>query len=384
MEGIRQDTDTLTFLKSLGFPEVRLHHALGHFDFTRAARRILVIGPMGSGKTEYSARVWRDSRVALKTSALVGESTTDHGADRRKVFFIRSLLDRQRFADYPEDALAYRGGYESCGERIACIRDSFELEDILARNPDAGTWIIDEASFYDERLAYVVRGESERRGLTFIFPTLILNFRRDIFNFTARFLLDTATDVFPLTAYCEHADCLKDSFYTYRYYQVDGEECPALYFDPLIIIGGDEEKEDPREPNYCTRCDEHHYLPGKTYTYLILKPLGEQASRGNLDPLRKEIEMLNGSIENSQLYRQLKDEFLNLDTPQRICLNALRVPCIAEKALMFLFAEQNLLSEDQLGLMVHEFGLDRDYIMKTLQENGRPVQMEQYRLPFTS
>ncbi|MBN2049620.1 MAG: thymidine kinase, partial [Spirochaetales bacterium] len=255
MDAIRQDLDTLTFLKSLGFPEVRLHHALGHFDFSRPSRRILVIGPMGSGKTEYSARVWRDSRVALKKSAQVAAATSDHGADRRKVFFIRSLLDRQRFSDYPEDALAYRGGYERCGEHIACIRDSFELEKVLSRHGDVGTWIIDEASFYDERLAYVVRSESERRGLTFIFPTLILNFRRDIFNFTARFLLDTATDVFPLTAYCEHADCLKDSFYTYRYYLLDGKECPALYFDPLIIIGGDEEKEDPREPNYCTRCD---------------------------------------------------------------------------------------------------------------------------------
>lgn len=383
MDGIRQDTDTLTFLKSLGFPEVRLHHALGHFDFTRPARRILVIGPMGSGKTEFSARVWRDSRVALKKSAVVAADTTDHGADRRRVFFIRSLLDRQRFGDYPEDALAYRGGYERCGGSIACIADSFELEKVLSGQPDAGTWIIDEASFYDERLAYVVRSESERRGLTFIFPTLILNFRRDIFNLTARFLLDTATDVYPLTAYCEHADCLKDSFYTYRYYKIGGKECPALYFDPLIIIGGDAEKEDPRKPNYCTRCDEHHYLPGKTYTYLILKPLGEQASRGDLEPLKKEIAALSGHLEDSRLYRQLKDEFIDCERPEPICMNALEVPCIAEKALIFLFAEQNLLSEDQLGLLVQEFGLDSDYIIKTLAENGRPVQLEQYRLPFS-
>ena len=102
-----------------------------------------------------------------------------------------------------------------------------------------GTWIIDEASFYDERLAYVVSRESEEKGLTFIFPTLILNFRREIFNATARLILDTSTDVFPLTAYCEHPDCLADAFYTYRYYQVDGQECPALFFDPLIVIDSD-------------------------------------------------------------------------------------------------------------------------------------------------
>ena len=36
--------------------------------------------------------------------------------------------------------------------------------------------------------------------------------------------------------------CLNDAFYTYRYYSVNGKECPALYFDPLIIVGGDRMK----------------------------------------------------------------------------------------------------------------------------------------------
>lgn len=45
-------------------------------------------------------------------------------------------------------------------------------------------------------------------------------------------MLDIATDVIPLTAYCEHQDCMKDGFYTYRYYTVEGKECPALFFDP--------------------------------------------------------------------------------------------------------------------------------------------------------
>ena len=53
-------------LKSLGFPDLRFHSAFNHFDFRRRGRRILVIGPMGSGKTEYSARVWRDSRLLRK------------------------------------------------------------------------------------------------------------------------------------------------------------------------------------------------------------------------------------------------------------------------------------------------------------------------------
>jgi thymidine kinase len=91
-----QETDN--FLKSLGFPAVTVHHSFNHFDFTRPGRRILVIGPMGSGKTEYSARVWRDSRVVLNKSESLSEKTTTKGADRRNVFFVRSILDQQRFS----------------------------------------------------------------------------------------------------------------------------------------------------------------------------------------------------------------------------------------------------------------------------------------------
>lgn len=366
MEEFVNGNETEGFLKSLGFPKLRVHHAFNHFDFKRPARRILVIGPMGSGKTEYSSRVWRDGIVARKKSSRAGELTATAEADRRNVFFIRSLLDAQRFPDYPPDSLAYRGGYTRCGENIAQIRNSFDLEQVLAEHPEIGTWIIDEASFYDERLVYIVRKESEERGLIFIFPTLILNFRKDIFNSTARLMLENATDVFPLTAYCEHEDCLEDAFYTYRYYFVDGKECPALYFDPLIIVGGDKEVKDPKEPNYCTRCDKHHYLPGKEYTFLILNPLGVEASRGNLEPLRTELSLLKENPHQSKLYE-------NLESDDTITRNALLVSCIAEKALMYLYAEQNVLSGDQLRQLIGDLDLDREYIRKSLEDNRRVV-----------
>ncbi len=368
-----ENTSSFYLLKSLGFPEIRIHAPFNHFDFKRASRRILVIGPMGSGKTEYSARVWRDSLVAQKKSDKITEQTKTKEADRRKVFFIRSILDKKRFQDYPEDALAYRGGYERCGDSIASISNSFELEEIIAKHRDRGTWIIDEASFYEERLAYVVKNESEKRGLIFIFPTLILNFRREIFNSTAKLLLDIATDVFPLTAYCEHRDCLRDSFYTYRYYTVNGEECPALYFDPLIIIGGDKEKNDPLEPNYCTRCEEHHYLPGKEYTFLILKPLGEMASGGNIEPLKEEIKSIKYYMESSKLYQHFNERYILSDKPEPIMLNALKVPCIAEKALIYLYSEENLLSTQQITQLVEELDLDREYINKRLSDNHRTL-----------
>jgi len=366
-------SDTVSFLKSLGFPSLVVHHSFNHFDFSRAGRCILVIGPMGSGKTEYSARVWRDSIVARNKSELAARQTATDGADRRKVFFVRSALDAKRFPDYPDDALAFRGGYERCGDQIAVIRDSFGLEELLARRTDCGTWIIDEASFYDERLAYVVREAVERRGLVFIFPTLILNFRKDIFNATARFLLDTASDVFPLTAYCEHPDCLADAFYTYRYYRVGGVECPALYFDPLIVIGGDREADNPREPNYCTRCDRHHHLPGKEYTFLTLKPLGERCAAGDPEPLAREIAALKGDLENSQLYRDLHDRWG--ESEDAVELNALKVTGLAEKALVFLFAEQNLLTEEQFVRLVDRLALDRDYLVRCCADNRRPVNL---------
>lgn len=373
---------TLGFLKSLGFPELRLHSANTHFDFTQAGRRILVIGPMGSGKTEYSARVWRDSRIALKKSPVVAGLTTSGRADRRRVFFIRSMLDKGRFPDYPDDALAFRGGFERCGDHICLIENSFDLEKVLENNPDVGTWIIDEASFYDERIAYVIENASKRNNLNFIFPALILNFRKDIFNRTARLILETSTDIIPLTAYCEHQDCIENSFYTYRYYLSKGHECPALYFDPLIIIGGDREKDDPREPNYCTRCDAHHYLPGKEYTFLVLKPMGEQAGRGNLEPLKRELSLIQSDIEQSELYRDLYERHIDTGEPQPVNMNALDVPCIPEKILMYLYGEENLLGEDQLRLLVKELDLDRKYIQTGLAANRRPIDLDQYQLPF--
>jgi len=371
MNGSAATGETGDFLKSLGFPSIRLHGSRSHFDFVQPGRRILVIGPMGSGKTEFSAGVWRDARVALKKSGVVGDATTLDGADRRRVFFVRSLLDADRFAEYPEDALAYRGGYERCGEGIARIRNSFDLEQVIDEHRDYGTWIVDEASFYDERLAYVTARESEQRGLIFVYPTLVLNFRREIFNSTARLLLETSTDAITLTAYCEHSDCLTDSVYTYRYYAVNGKECPSLYFDPLIIIGGDRDKDDPREPNYCTRCDRHHYLPGKEYTYFTLKPLGEAAARGDLEPLRRELVKLNEDPQASDLYRSLKETHMDRDDPQPVCMNALQVPCLAERAIHYLFVEQNLIGRDQLNRLAAELDLDREYLSGRLRDNGR-------------
>jgi thymidine kinase len=313
--------------------------------------------------------------VAKAKSGRAAAATTTDGADRRDIFVVRSSLDAARFPDYPADALAYRGGYERCGERIGQAKDSFALESLLAENPSVGTWIVDEAAFFDERLAYLMRDESEKRGIVFVCPTLVLNFRREIFNQTARLLLEVATDVFPLTAYCEQRECLADSLYTYRYYLVDGVECPAPYFDPLIIIGGDRTKEDGREPNYCTRCDAHHYLPAKEYTFFTLKSLGEAAARGDSRPLLAELAAVSGGDPASRLAASLRARHSGSDDPKPEMLESLRLPCLAERELAYLYAEQNLLSAEQLRSIVSALGLDREYLTRRLSDNRRPIEL---------
>jgi len=360
------------FFYSLGFPRLQIHGAFKHFDFTQGGRRILVIGPMGAGKTEFTSRIWRDSLVLRKKSHKVAGVTSSLLADRREVFYLRSQLDTQRFPDYPSDALAFRGGYERLGKRIGPLRDSFHLEEYLEQNPGIGTWILDEAAFYEERLIYIMSRATRERDLCFILPTLILNFRKELFNNTAKLLLEQSTDVFPLTAYCEHEDCVRDSHYTYRYYLIKGQECPAPYFDPLIIVGGDARKENPLEPNYCTRCQEHHYLPGKEYTFLELKPLAERAFKGDENPLTEELRALNEHPASSRLSRSLQG--IETDHRREMGLRLLELPELAERVLVFLFAEMNILKEEQFRRFVLELGLDTDYLNRRLQDNRRALE----------
>lgn len=375
---MEEDERTRSFMKSLGFPDLRVHHPVSHFDFTRKGRNILIIGPMGSGKTGFAARVYRDSQIALKKSEKVRELTTDNGADRRRVFYIRSRMDRKRFVDYPPNCLAYRDGYVEVGPNIATIESSFQLEEIIQAHPETGTWIVDEAEFFDERIACVVEKHGRASGLTFIFPMLVLNFRKDLFNRTARLILEKSTDVFPLTAYCEHPDCLRDSYYTYRSYRVEGAECPALFFDPLVIVGGDQVSADPLVPNYETRCDRHHHLPGKEYTYLVLKPLGEMACGGNIKPLLRELKSIRFDVRRSELNAQFVQQYLKTEPPRPVMMNALRPACIAEKALIYLFSEENLLSESQIRYLAREIQGDLEYLDRRLEENRRSCAGEKF------
>lgn len=92
-----------------------------------------------------------------------------------------------------------------------------------------------------------------------------------------------------------------------------------------------------------------------------------------MQPLLKELAAIQDDMERSELFNTFKTEYLDCANPSPERMNALRVPCIAERALIFLFAEQNLLSADQMRTLVKELHLNKEYLDKRLSDNKRPL-----------
>ena len=92
-----------------------------------------------------------------------------------------------------------------------------------------------------------------------------------------------------------------------------------------------------------------------------------------MQPLMNELAAMQDDIERSELFNTFKAEYLDCANPSPERMNALRVPCIAERALIFLFAEQNLLSADQMRIVVKELHLNKEYLDKRLSDNKRPL-----------
>ena len=61
---------------------------------------------------------------------------------------------------------------------------------------------------------------------------------------------------------------------------------------------------------------------------------------------------------------------------REVYLRSLAVPCLAEKALVYLYAEQNLLSRDQVGQLICDLRLDSEYVETRLSDNGRSLSSE--------
>lgn len=357
-----------SFISALGFSRATVHSSLEHFDFRQEGHIFMVLGPMGSGKTQFAAQVWRESRlINKKSSQILHQIQTSYGAKRTDVFFIRSRLDSSRFQDNPKDSLSYRGGYERLGKNIAYAKDSYEIEELIEKNPTKGLWIIDEPAFYDERLVYLVERMSRERKLTFILTGIVLDFRRNIFNTTTQLFLEVVSDVVPLTSYCEHPDCLEKAIFTYRFYKIEDKEVPALFFDPLILIGGDIIKNSPLEPNYESRCSFHHYLIGKEYTYCTLIPLARNSqSSDGFEALKQELFNLKNRKEGSLFYQSLIGYERNVNQDLDL-LFLLKMPYLAERALQYIFQEKNILSLDLFKTLVEDLELDKVYLNQILQ-----------------
>ena len=82
---------------------------------------------------------------------------------------------------------------------------------------------------------------------------------------------------------------------------------------------------------------------------------------------------MHADMTRSLLHRHFCELYVDVPRPRPIMLEALRVPCIAEKALCYLFAEQNLLTREQLLSLLEELQLDREYLLQRLRDNRRPI-----------
>ncbi|AHH06857.1 Thymidine kinase [Borrelia crocidurae DOU] len=339
--------------------------SISHFNFKDNLNLMLIIGPMGSGKTEYAAKIYKDSLIIKNKSSEILASITRGLRNRANVFFIRNILDKKRFKNYPENVIPYRGGGSDEIDGVDFASDSFDVGQLIEKNPEYGTFIIDETCFYDERLVFIVNKIALDLNVLFILPTLLYNFRKEIFNNTARLLIEYADKICSLGAYCEHINCMDESFLTYRYYFYEGKEIAAPYFDPLLIVGGDEIVESAIYPNYATRCSKHHYLVGREYFFTILKPFALLYIQGDRKFLEREIVDLKSNIVNSNFQKSLLIE-VGEKYDITILENVLKLPFLAERALITLSFEYNILSKEDFKEIVNRFSLSKDYIQKVI------------------
>lgn len=352
-----------------------MHSVLSHFDFLSEGKIIMVIGPVGAGKTQFAAQIWRDSLILQKKSLkALQKVTTPLGARRTDIFFVRSILDSLRFSENPKDSLSYRGGYERLGNSIAYARDSYDIENLIDKNPQKGLWIIDEPAFYDERLASLLASKVQKEKLNFLLTGLIWDFRNQIFNKTIQSLLKVVTDLMPITAYCEHPDCLRESFFTYRFYQVGENEIPAPYFDPLVIVGGDVIKKSYLQPNYSSRCEKHHIVLGKDYLDSYLIPL--------VSTINKKKTLIREDLVNELMTLKMVNSLNKVDSffveslkretnSQSNIDSLLQLPCLSERALLYLYQQEGLLDLDDLLFIIQKADLNLSYLQLFLSDNEK-------------
>lgn len=190
----------------------------------RRGRIEVICGSMFSGKSEELIRRVRRAQIA-RQRVQVFKPAIDDRYDRRQV----ASHDGARVEALP-------------------VRTSAEVVEHLSSGVDVVA--IDEAQFLDDGIVDFAQQLADR-GIRVVVAGLDMDFRGEPFGPMPR-ILALAETVDKLQAIC--MVCGAPASRTQRL--VNGQ--PALYTDPIIMIGAQE--------TYEARCREHHVVPGKPTT----------------------------------------------------------------------------------------------------------------------
>jgi thymidine kinase len=181
----------------------------------------VICGSMFSGKTEELIRRVRRAQIA-----------------RQKVQVFKPAIDDR----YGVEKITSHNGMHA--EAIP-VAEAMHILDLV----DSETTVvaIDEVQFFDWQIVSVVNQLADR-GLRVIVSGLDMDFRGEPFG-PMPLLMAEAEQVDKLHAIC--MVCGQAATRTQRL--IDGQ--PALYSDPVILVGAREV--------YEARCREHHEVPGK-------------------------------------------------------------------------------------------------------------------------
>jgi thymidine kinase len=181
----------------------------------------VICGSMFSGKTEELIRRVRRAQIA-----------------RQKVQVFKPAIDDR----YGVEKITSHNGLHV--EAIPIAEAMHILDQV---DPETTVVAIDEVQFFDWQIASVVNALAER-GMRVIASGLDMDFRGEPFGPMPQ-LMAEAEQVDKLHAIC--MVCGQAATRTQRL--IDGQ--PALYTDPVILVGAREV--------YEARCREHHEVPGK-------------------------------------------------------------------------------------------------------------------------
>jgi len=336
--------------KYSSYVKSRKYSIIKPFNFLEGNKIISIIGSMGTGKTEYCAKIYKDS-LTLRDKKITTENFIFKGYDKTRVFYLKNINDVDRFK-YPNNSISFRNNYvEIDKEDFAIVSKYKEIENIFKNNFIHGTFIIDETCFYDEKLISIIKKEAKKRQGIIICSSINLNFRREVFNNTMKLLLKNTDETILLETYCNYKNCISNASYSYRYYKIEDNFAPALYFDPLVII------DKGSEIFYSSVCKDHHILPAKEYSHNQLLDILKNKQ------LSQELYHIKNNIKNSILFKSIEKKYLSLKDKELI-FNSMNIKYLSERILNYLFFELNLINEEFFIKIVKDLDLNEEFFIK--------------------